>query len=480
MNYNDFGPQTRGKNDYQEQEQYYQEPPVDYRNDQPQPYWDSPVQPDYDTPPVVHRRSYEYQEPSGEKRKKKKNAPRWKAFLYAGITFLNIMAILFVVIMMMPQLAGYFWVDFDNYAFINGELLCYSKETSDTYKQLRTYMSSNVIYPGVFVDGVHVGGMSIAEAETVLSRDTTATTPFSVTVAIGDHTWTFDNSNIASARDLGNVLNRAYAVGRTNTTDIQTTAISPFKERTQTAIDLRNSGVNLTTTASYDHDAVKAKVGEIVAYVTRDPINAQIQSFDYNTRSFTFTESSPGVTIDGEALYSKVCKALDRWQTGVNLTVEPVIMEPTVTTETLAANFKLISAYTTTTTKNANRNTNIQLACQAVNGTALMPGETFSFNQATGERTTEKGYRSAAAIARGQTVEETGGGVCQVSSTLFNAAARANLKMVTRSPHAWPSSYVNMGEDATVDWPNLDFKFKNDTESPIFIIMYYKDRKCSA
>jgi vancomycin resistance protein YoaR len=109
-----------------------------------------------------------------------------------------------------------------------------------------------------------------------------------------------------------------------------------------------------------------------------------------------------------------------------------------------------------------------------------MPGETFSFNEATGQRTTDKGYQSAGAIAAGQSIEEVGGGICQVSSTLFNAVARADLEIVSRSPHAWPSTYVGIGEDATVNWPNLDFKFKNNTGSPVFVITYYKDRQMSA
>ena len=142
--------------------------------------------------------------------------------------------------------------------------------------------------------------------------------------------------------------------------------------------------------------------------------------------------------------------------------------------------FTLISAYTTKTTNDANRNTNIRLACEAINGTALLPGETFSFNEATGQRTTAKGYKSAGAIAAGQSIEEVGGGICQVSSTIFNAVARANLQITSRSPHAWPSTYVNIGEDATVNWPNLDFQFTNNTNSPIFLIAYYKDRQMSA
>ena len=113
----------------------------------------------------------------------------------------------------------------------------------------------------------------------------------------------------------------------------------------------------------------------------------------------------------------------------------------------------------------------MSLYMESTNSTVL-PGETFSFNQATGQRTAEKGYKPAAAIAGGETFDEIGGGVCQTSSTLFNAVVRANLTIVSRKPHAWPSNYVPKGEDATVNWPDLDFKFKNDTEWPIFLVAW--------
>ena len=405
----------------------------------------------------------------------------WKAYLYVALITISVLGMAMLGVMMMPQLSGYFWKDFGNYAFINGELLRYDPAIVATYKQYRSYMDRDVIYPGVFVDGIHVGDMTIEQAQAALSGEgADLTGAFSVTVAIGDKTWTLDPSNVPAQRDLGNVLQRAYAIGRTNTTAIQTTLQTPFRERANTAVALRESGVNLTTSASYDHESVRKIVAEIAAYVTRDPVDAQIQSFDYNTRTFTFTDSQPGVTLDQDALYERITAALDKWEKGVTVTAEPVITEPKVTTEQMKANFNLIAAYTTQTTKDANRNTNIDLACKAINGTALMPGQTFSFNEATGQRTTEKGYRSAGAIAAGQSIEEVGGGICQVSSTIFNAVARANLEIVSRSPHAWPSSYVNIGEDATVNWPNLDFKFKNNTDSPIFLITYYKDRQMSA
>ncbi len=141
--------------------------------------------------------------------------------------------------------------------------------------------------------------------------------------------------------------------------------------------------------------------------------------------------------------------------------------------------FTCVSSFTTYLTNDKNRNTNIRLAAQAINGTAVMPGETFSFNQTTGQRTMEKGYQPAAAIAGGATVDEVGGGVCQVSSTLFNAAAMANLAIVDRSPHAWPSNYVDAGRDATVNWPDLDFKFRNDKTTPVFVVAFCENSACT-
>jgi vancomycin resistance protein YoaR len=148
-----------------------------------------------------------------------------------------------------------------------------------------------------------------------------------------------------------------------------------------------------------------------------------------------------------------------------------------VTKLQLMNNFKRVSWYTTETTNNANRNTNIDLASKAINGHVVKPGEVFSFNETTGKRTEEKGYKEAIAISGGQAVPDIGGGVCQTSGTLFNAVARADLEIVYRSPHAWPSSYVQKGMDATVNWPDLDFKFRNNKNTPIFIISYYNDRK---
>lgn len=121
-------------------------------------------------------------------------------------------------------------------------------------------------------------------------------------------------------------------------------------------------------------------------------------------------------------------------------------------------------------TNDSNRNTNLQLACEAINGYILMPGDTFDYNKILGERTEEAGYKPAGALSAGTSTTEVGGGICQVSSTLYYAALLSDLEIVTRRSHSLPSGYMPMmGIDATVSWGGPDFRFKNNTDYPIRI-----------
>lgn len=129
----------------------------------------------------------------------------------------------------------------------------------------------------------------------------------------------------------------------------------------------------------------------------------------------------------------------------------------------------VLASYETKHTANKNRNTNLELACKAINGMVLDPGDTFDYNQALGKRTAEKGYKAADAYDSGKTVQVLGGGICQVSSTLYYCTLIADLEIVTRQPHSYVSSYMPMGMDATVSWGGPHFRFKNNTNYPIRI-----------
>lgn len=148
------------------------------------------------------------------------------------------------------------------------------------------------------------------------------------------------------------------------------------------------------------------------------------------------------------------------------------ITQPEVTLETLGEKAfpEKIAEYSTSyNTSNENRETNLKLASEKVNGTIILPGEIFSYNKIVGQRTIANGYKEAAVYSGGKVVDGIGGGICQLSSTLYNAAIYANLEITQRSNHRFLTSYVAAGRDATVSWGTIDFCFKNTRKYPIKI-----------
>ena len=130
----------------------------------------------------------------------------------------------------------------------------------------------------------------------------------------------------------------------------------------------------------------------------------------------------------------------------------------------------LLSTFTTKYgTSDANRNTNIALAAKSINSVVLMPGETFSYNDLIGECSTKTGYKAATIYLNGELSTGIGGGICQVSTTLYNAVIRANLEIVERRNHSLGVTYVPSGQDAMVSIGTQDFKFKNNRNYPIRI-----------
>ena len=145
---------------------------------------------------------------------------------------------------------------------------------------------------------------------------------------------------------------------------------------------------------------------------------------------------------------------------------------PDVTTDDIGMEAfpDLLATYSTTyDSSNTNRTTNLRLASQKINGTVIMPGEVFSYNKVVGKRTIAAGYKNAAMFSDGQVVDGLGGGICQVSSTLYNAALFSDMTITSRSNHMFVPSYVKGGRDATVVWGSIDFKFRNDRNYPIKI-----------
>lgn len=151
-------------------------------------------------------------------------------------------------------------------------------------------------------------------------------------------------------------------------------------------------------------------------------------------------------------------------------TVKLTITKPKVTIEEIGSEAfpdRLAIFTTRYDASNVDRTTNLRIACQKINGTVLMPGETFSYNKTLGERTIAAGYKEAKIYSNGQVVDGLGGGICQISSTLYNAVLMSNLEIVERRNHQFVTSYLPAGRDATVVYGLTDFKFKNSRKYPI-------------
>ena len=194
-----------------------------------------------------------------------------------------------------------------------------------------------------------------------------------------------------------------------------------------------------------------------------DPIDA---AMDMDT--FEVTPETYGYTFDLE----KAKELLSQTEYGDVLEIPLEYVKPQLLSSDLEGKlFRDQLAYAETPhTNDSNRNNNLKLACDAINGYILMPGDTFDYNKTLGERTEERGYKPAGALSAGTSTTEVGGGICQVSSTLYYCTLLSDLEIVTRRSHSLPSSYMPMmGIDATVSWGGPDFRFRNNTDYPIQI-----------
>ena len=333
------------------------------------------------------------------------------------------------------------------------------------FLEMKQVVEAQTFYDGTTVEGVDVSNMTLNAAKDYWQRD--------IEPNYADRAVMLDGRGTVTARELGYqsdyeaVLSNAWSAGRRGS----------LEERYHAAVSRQYNPVAYTVTRrEYSDEAMDAYIQAIADKVDRPAVDAAIQSFDTSTYAFVFSDSSTGSHLDAAGLKASIAQALEAGGGGVSLPIETV--EPRVTKEAVSSAYGMISsAVTNASSSSTNRLKNIELALSFINGTCLKPGETFSFNGTVGKRTTDRGFRRATAYSGGEVTEEVGGGICQVSTTLFNAAVKADMQIVERHSHSLTVSYVDRGKDAAVNWDSQDLKFTNNSQDDVYICCFLSPDK---
>ena len=297
----------------------------------------------------------------------------------------------------------------------------------------------------VSVDGINITGMSRDEAKAAILKDF----PWGMKVTWQDQSY---DVNDLMAEKVDSLLEEIYTGEPKESYTLDTTGL----------------------------DDAAAKEAEAVAGLwNKKAKNGSISEYDASSDKFLFKGAENGLAVDQEQLKADILAALGRKDFTATITAAVNEVEPEFSEAVAREKYKTIGTFTTNTTSNQKRNTNVKLAAQAINGIVLQPGEEFSFNNRVGERTEAKGYQGAAAYNNGEVVQEIGGGVCQVSSTMYNAVVKAGLKTTMRRSHTFEPSYVTPGTDATVSWGGPDYKFVNNSSAAIGIRASYYNQTCT-
>ncbi|WP_449354008.1 VanW family protein [Virgibacillus natechei] len=228
--------------------------------------------------------------------------------------------------------------------------------------------------------------------------------------------------------------------------------------------EIKQYGLPFLDMPFIDDNKLDRLIESLDAKLYQEPINATLDE------KGEIIDGEPGLALDREKFQDSF-RAFFYSDNGKELKVPKKQIYPTVDSELLSEiNDQEIGSYVTTFKEtNVERSHNIDLASEAINNYVVFPGKTFSFNEIVGERTEEKGYMRAPVIVKGELAEDIGGGICQVSSTLYNAVDLEGIEIVERYEHSKSVPYVPPGRDATVSWWGPDFVFKNMYNQPVLL-----------
>ena len=385
--------------------------------------------------------------------------------------------------------------------------------------------SSDKIITGIYIKGVEVAGLTKEQAIEKVTNEFNNVLPNNLTVVHGEYETQLNLEDLGANLNIEEAVNRAYNIGRdsnifknmgtiiknlVSVNDLNLNVTVNTEQCTSILNDISTKLPDTVVQSSYYVEGNKliitrGKSGNVVDVTPSiENIKNKIQDLTYASSKIELvTVAKDPEAIDIDKIHNEIYKepvnayyttnpyVVYPHENGVdfNISVDEAkamlnevkdeyeiplkYTAPSVTTNMIGTEAfpDLLAKFSTNyNARDTDRTTNLRLAAEKINGTVLMPGETFSYNTVVGERTIAAGYKEAAMYQNGEVVDGLGGGICQISTTLYNAVLYSNLEIVERKNHQFVPSYASAGRDATVVYGSIDFKFKNTRNYPVKIL----------
>lgn len=324
---------------------------------------------------------------------------------------------------------------------------------------------NKILQNGTVINGLNLSGMSKDEAKVILlSNFEEKAEDFELTIndTKSDKSWTFNKDDIEVNSDIHTLLELSQDKNTLTNTEKEVTFLSQFNK----------SGGSINVAFNYIFTGLDEKIEGILKEVEIEPISSEIRFTPDNAKSFEITESVNGKRVDKMSLYSDINEQF-LTTNKINVNLEYIDEIPVITKDYNESVTQKIATFSTKVADSTGgRKHNVKLALSKFNGFVINPNQTVSFNEIIGEHTSANGFKPATIIYNGEFTEGIGGGICQASTTLYNALLLSGVRIDEVHKHSLPVRYVPLALDAMVAEYTADLKFTNVSEYPIYIKTY--------
>ncbi|WP_373599566.1 VanW family protein [Paraclostridium bifermentans] len=321
------------------------------------------------------------------------------------------------------------------------------------------------IYKNIYIENIDVSGLTKEEAINKIEKHIYG--EGKITLKYKDKTYNLNLRNINLNYNINSIVGEALKL------DKNSNLIDNIKSKLKLSFGEK---FNFILKVSYDKEKLNSYIDDISKNINTNPINASI-SVNKDTNEFSVSKEKIGIYVDKDKLIRIIDNKINiRDYSDENIPIYNI--EPKYTFKKLSKINSVLGIYETKfNPKNYNRVDNIRLAADKINNTIIDSKEKFSFNKIIGDRSLKQGFKEAPVIINGEMKEGLGGGVCQVSSTVYNAALYSGLEIVQVKNHSIPSGYIDKGRDATVSYGSIDLVFRNNYNHPILIKHFIEENK---